>query len=399
MISNNSILLGNRVIKQLVRDKRTFGMVVVVPIIITLIFGLAIAGEIENVPVIIIMEDTNEILTIPVGHPMNPSPSAINISIDSIGASIQEFLDSDVRTKVVVKTNLADAMEDVDQEKITGVIHLPENLTKNFLSSLLGAESEDITVDLYLDGTRPTLVQGIISALQDAINSTMADISDSINQDFAFIKLSNTYSNDLDDLTAFDVTIPGVIALILNFLIILIGTLMLVRETTYKTKSRLLSTPIKPYEVVLGYMIGLMFLAIMMCTSVVSISVFLFNAKVVGDMVQLYIVILLFGSIFVFMGVFLSNFARNELQAIQFGPFISFPSMALCGFLVPIEILPTWLQPVAYLLPMTYGIKVFRGIMLKGYSIIDVLPDFMILVGFALVFLVLAVLTIKSTVE
>ena len=137
-----------------------------------------------------------------------------------------------------------------------------------------------------------------------------------------------------------------------------------------------------------------------MSLSVMLISTYVFNVTVQGNMIELFLCILIFGLSFVFLGVFLSNFARNELQAVQMGPLIAFPSMALSGFLVPVKILPEWLQPLSNIVPMTYGIKLFQGIMLKGYNITgnsNMLYDFGVICFIAILFLVLALVSIKPT--
>jgi ABC-2 type transport system permease protein len=101
----------------------------------------------------------------------------------------------------------------------------------------------------------------------------------------------------------------------------------------------------------------------------------------------------------VFLAVFLSNFAENELQAIQFAPLIAFPSMALSGMLVPVKSLPTAAQWISNFVPMTYGIRIFEGIMLKGFSIQQLWLDYIILNLFALVAFILASMTIKDKLD
>jgi ABC-2 type transport system permease protein len=96
------------------------------------------------------------------------------------------------------------------------------------------------------------------------------------------------------------------------------------------------------------------------------------------------------------MAVFLSNFARNELQAVQMAPLIALPSMALSGMLIPINSFPEWVQIVAKFVPMYYGNQIFEGIMLKGYGIADLALQFTIVGTIALLFLVLAIMTVKD---
>ena len=87
------------------------------------------------------------------------------------------------------------------------------------------------------------------------------------------------------------------------------------------------------------------------------ISIGFFGVEARGNLVLLFLAILMYGTTFVCLGAFLSNFARNELQAVQMGPLVAIPSMALSGFLVPIQTLPDWLEPISNIVPLTYGIN------------------------------------------
>lgn len=378
MFLSNTMLLANRVIKQLIRDRRTIGMIIVMPIVITLIFGYAIGGTVQNVPVIIINQDHGAFSK-------------------NLGDSIQNYMTQDPqhRAKISTGTNYTLAKKAVDNSEYTMAILIPENFTYNLIAPL-GNPSLNLTAQLsiYVDDSEPSLVASVIAALQDAmVNAT----SDLIPGHTFGIQISKAYANGFVTVNSLDVAIPGVIALILNFLILLFSTLLLVRENTYRTRGRLLASPIKPREIIMGYSIALGILALFMSLSVMVISVFVFNTTVHGNLLELFLCILVFGLSFVFLGVFLSNFARNELQAVQMGPLIAFPSMALSGFLVPVKILPSFLQPFSNFVPMTYGIRLFRGIMLKGYSIFDMLPDFLVICFIAVLFMVLALISIKPT--
>ena len=115
-----------------------------------------------------------------------------------------------------------------------------------------------------------------------------------------------------------------------------------------------------------------------------------------GNVFLLIFAALLFGIAHIFLAVFLSNFAQNELQAIQFAPLTAIPSMALGGMIIPIVSLPAWLQPVSYIVPLTYGINLFEGIMLKGWGFKELWIDFTVVAGMCLLFFVLAVITVRN---
>ena len=392
MMFNNTLLLANRVMKQLIRDRRTIGMIVIMPILITLIFGYAIGGTVENVPVAIVLNDQDTTITIP--------NTTFSITIN-LGKQIYSSLANDSRVSLTQVSNFNDATRSVDNSDFTVAIDIPANFTSYMASQIFNPSQdagEEPHITVYVDATEPSLVASVVAALQDAINKTTSSFTSITGRSFG-IKITQDYANGIKNVTGLDVAIPGVIALILNFLVLLFSTLLLVRENTYRTRARLLASPIRPREIIMGYSLALGILALVMSLSVMLISVYLFNVSVHGNIFELFLCIVIFGLSFVFLGVFLSNFARNELQAVQMGPLIAFPSMALSGFLVPVKILPAFLQPFVNIVPMYYGIKLFRGIMLKGYSILDMLPDFLIILGIAIFFLILALISIRPTTD
>ena len=134
----------------------------------------------------------------------------------------------------------------------------------------------------------------------------------------------------------------------------------------------------------------------MMVVVVLVVGIGLFGAVVRGDPVLLFTAAVLYALSQVLLAVFLSNFARNEFQAVQLAPLIAFPSMALSGMLVPISSLPTWIQPISKLVPMYYANQLFEGIMLKGYDVGTLAFDFLVVIAMAISFLVLAMSTVKD---
>ncbi len=381
---SNTFLLANRVLKQLIRDHRTIGMIIVMPILITFIFGYAIGGQVQHIPVAIIVQDQGF--------------SALN-EHKNLGQEIFANLHSDSTVKLFNASNFQLASKNVDNSKYNVAILIPVNFTQDLLLPLLYPSQPNSlpkpVIHTYVDDSEPSIVVSVLGALQDAINKTINE--NTINGHSFGIQVTQAYAHGIRDVNSLDVTIPGVIALILNYLVLLFSTLLLVRENTYGTRSRLLASPIRPREIIMGYSIALGILSLFISLSIMVISVFAFHATVHGNILELFLCILIFGLGFVFLGVFLSNFARNELQAVQMGPLIAFPSMALSGFLVPVKFLPSFLQPLSKIVPMYYGIELFRGIMLKGYSILDMLPDFLAIVGAAVFFLILALISIRPT--
>jgi ABC-2 type transport system permease protein len=160
--------------------------------------------------------------------------------------------------------------------------------------------------------------------------------------------------------------------------------------------SRLYATPLSAFERLLGFSFALLILGIGMTGVVLLIGVVLFGAIVQGSFFILLLGAILYALLTIFLAVFLSNFAKNELQAVQMVPLIVLPSMALSGMLIPVSSFPGWVQTIAQFVPMYYANRVFEGIMLKGYGIGNLTSELTIICGMASLFFTLAAITVKD---
>jgi len=98
------------------------------------------------------------------------------------------------------------------------------------------------------------------------------------------------------------------------------------------------------------------------------------------------------------MGILASVFARTEFQVIQFIPLLIIPQALLSGLIWPVEEMPAYLQPLAYIMPLTYANRALRDVMLRGWGLAEIWPDLLILLGFALLFVVLGALLTRREV-
>jgi ABC-2 type transport system permease protein len=364
-----------RVLKQMSRDRRTLGMMIIMPAVIMLIFGFALGGQVKNVPILVDNQDAG--YTLVVGQ--NSS------SIFHLGDSILSTLQLDDRVRVVIG-NFNQGKVGVDNGTYYSAIEIPLNFSQSLILKNSGRPL-NVSIPLYIDGTKPAIEASILGALQSALQTSISTGGVAFNEQFAFGGAQ--YSG-------LDVSIPSVTAFVLTFLVLLISLIIVARETTSGILPRLYSTPLSAIERLLGYSIALLLLGFIMVSVILVIGIGVFGVVVRGSIVLLFFGAILYALLHVFMAVFLSNFARNELQAVQMAPLIALPSMALSGMLIPVNSFPGWVQTVARFIPMYYGNRVFEGIMLKGYGITDLAPEFIIIGGIALLFLVLALISVKD---
>ncbi|MCE7738909.1 MAG: ABC transporter permease [Candidatus Heimdallarchaeota archaeon] len=367
-----TMAIAFRTMNQFRRDRRTIALMSIVPIVIMLIFGLAFSGEVRNVPVII---DNQDVLY------TNPFPP---ISLH-LGPNITDNLVADDGVDVTFG-NYDQGIDSVELGDVYAAVLIPANFSELVVRMLTG---ENVTIQLYvyIDATKPTIRASVMSTIYDALDSAVGDRG---------IKLVQILAHDGAEFTGLDVGIPSVIAFVIIFLLVIVGTITVTREKIQGTQDRLYSTPLRSSERLLGYVIGLLLIAILMISLTLIFGVLVFGVKVHGNVFLLIFAALIFGIAHVFLAVFLSNFAQNELQAIQFAPLTALPSMALGGMLVPIVSLPVWLQPLSYVVPLTYGINLFEGIMLKGWGFKELWVDFTVVAGMCLLFFILAVVTVRN---
>ncbi|MHA2170649.1 MAG: ABC transporter permease [Candidatus Kariarchaeaceae archaeon] len=371
------ISVTKRVLRQLVRDRRTFGMILALPIVIMLIFGTALSGEVKNVPIIIQNED-------------NPyDPPGLPVLIDA-GTTITDSLLDDDRVKVDPKEQNWDrAVELVEDGEFSAVVRIPSTFSESLFNRIQD-QSVELTLYIYIDGTKPSIRASIMGALQEALQDALGGETFTLEETLA-------YGNA--EYEGLDVAIPAVMALVLTFLVLLISLVTIIRDKLYGTQNRLYATPLTKLERLLGFVLALSIIGMLMAVSVISIGTLIFGAEVRGSLFLLVASAYLYAVSNIFLAVFLSNFAENELQAIQFAPLIAFPSMALSGMLVPVNTMPELAQIVSDFIPMSYGVTIFEGIMLKGQGIADLGYEYLILNLYALIAFILAILTVKDKMD
>src|SRR5665647_726943 len=363
-----------RILTQISRDKRTIAQMIFIPAIIMLIFGLVAGGAAKNLPILIDNQD--------IGYNI---PSAQNSTSLHFGNSISSSLQSDNRVTVNVGSFNSGKIG-VDNGTYYATILFPANFSKVLFLRTTGQDL-NASVTIYIDGTNPTIQATVLAAIQNSIQTTFGSGGVVFDQQFAFGGV---------EFTGLDVSIPAVIGLVLTQIVLLISIITLVKETTSGVMSRLYATPLSAFERLLGFSFALLILGIGMTGVVLFIGLVIFGAIVQGSFILLFFGAVLFALLNIFLAVFLSNFAKNELQAVQMVPLITLPSMALSGMLIPVSTFPDWVQTVAHFIPMYYANRVFEGIMLKGYGIGNLTSEFTIIGGIAILFFTLAVLTVKD---
>lgn len=217
------------------------------------------------------------------------------------------------------------------------------------------------------------------------------------------------------DSTQLDALGPVILGYFAYFFVFLLTGVSFLRERTGGTLERLLATPVAKAEIVIGYMTGFGILAtiqviilLAFCLADVqvpalgplpafSLGLGVANA---GSPLLVFVIVLLLAIGAVNLGIMISTFARTELQVIQFIPIVIVPQGLLGGLIWPVESLPDVLQPIARMMPLTYGIEGLRSVLVRGAGLGDptIQLDLAVLAGVAVLFALLATRTIRREV-
>ena len=192
-----------------------------------------------------------------------------------------------------------------------------------------------------------------------------------------------------------DYIAPALLATLALFFSFLLTGISFLRERSQGTMERLMASPVSRPDIVIGYLLGFFIFALTQSLIIVLFTLYVLGVNYRGDLWQIFIfqIVIITGA--VNLGIFVSTFARNEFQMVQFIPLIIVPQIFLSGVVWPVEQMPDYLQWFAKILPLRYGVDGLREIMLYGKSLLDVGFDLLVLIGFAVITSLLAALTLR----
>lgn len=194
--------------------------------------------------------------------------------------------------------------------------------------------------------------------------------------------------------TFFDTLLPIMIGFVVFFFVFLISGIALLRERTTGTLNRLLATPIKRGEIISGYLAGYGIFALIQTMLIVGFTIFAFKMQILGSIWNILLINILLAFVALAMGLFISSFATSEFQMVQFIPVVVIPQIFFSG-IIPIDQMANWLQPIARIMPLYYGASAMSNVIQKDVGFLTILPKLSILVGFAILFLILNLVSMR----
>ncbi len=336
----------------------------------------------------------------------DPLPNLLNVSLynpdlgwailhDKLSDEVCDILEDDNTMDIKEVKSVKNNEDDIRKGNVRGIIIFPDDFTYKALVT------KEIKLKVKLDGAEPQACAAIMSALSSALSDAFEDSFDK-----SVFEIDEYYYNNIDEtdepvesITYFTPAIIGFIAFFFGFILTMLS---FIRERKEGTMERILTSPLKRSEIIIGYIISFSILSIIQSTVTIIVAVLIFNAQIefsVLILLQAYLIIYLLLLTALGLGIFLSTLAKTEFQIIQFIPLVIMPFMLLSGVWAPVETLPGPLRVVSSFIPLTYANNAMRDLFLRGENIIGVIIPVSILAGFACLMIILGIFKLSKTLQ
>lgn len=329
-----------RILRQFARDKRTIAMVFVAPVAVLWLLSVVFAtGEYEP-----------------------------RLALVDVPAPLAQALEAEHAHVHVADTASAAA-----------------ELANNSVDAVLAFSGGKLSVKL--EGSDPTHTKAVLFALKRAASALLPQQSP-FEPEVSFLhgKL---------DMAAFDNFGPVLVGFLVFFFTFIVSGMSFVRERSTGTLERMLATPLRRVEVVLGYALGFAVVVVLQSTLIATVSVTLLHMTLVGSFAWLLVVVLLLALTALALGTLLSAFARSEFQMFQLIPIVIVPQIFFSG-LFPVEKMARPLQLLGNCMPLTFGAHAMREVMIRGGGFHEIKLDIAALLAFVAVFLTLNTLALRT---
>jgi ABC-2 type transport system permease protein len=351
-------------LRQLSRDRLTFGMIVGIPLMQMLLFGYAINFDVRGIRAAVVDEaDTSHSRAL----------------IAELGATgVVRFL---------APSGSVDALRRrLNAGEISVGVYIPADFERRRL------QADRAAVQLLVDGSEPmidSVARGLASVPLPQRHGTVAPRASPF-------EIRTEYNPERR--TAVQI-VPALIGVILNMTMVIFTASAIVRERERGNFELLITTPIRPAELMAGKLLPYVLIGLVQTTLVLVVGALAFDVPVNGGLLHLYSAAALFIAATLTLGLLISTVTRTQFQAFQLAFFTLLPSILLSGFVFPFDGMPKPAQWIAQVLPLTHFVEMIRGIVLRGAPITDLGTQALKLFVFLTVALVIATLRFRKRLD
>lgn len=364
-------------LKQLSRDKMTFGMIVMIPLVQLMLFGYAINTDARHIPV-----------------------GLVDLSQTSESRAIEQAVMATQSVDFIARyASIKDAEMAITKGEIRAVLYLPVDLPRRlFLHPSYDHMQMHSALTLpigqwIVDGSDTVIASSIRVLRNMPLDEVAGHEVTQTSASFEVVQYFNPEQRTVVNI------VPGLVAVILTMTMILFTSAAIVREHEHGNMEFLITTPIRPMELMVGKITPYVIVGLIQVAIILSVGYWVFSVPIKGGLFSLFCASILFIFASLTLGLVISTVVKNQLQAMQMTIFILLPSILLSGFMFPYDAMPVAAQWVAESLPVTHFMRMIRAIALREASIMLLGKDALWLAVFTIVGIIIASLRFKKKLE
>jgi len=352
--------ISRRLLEQFRRDRRTLALLFVAPIVILSLLGYLLRGSGDR-----------------------PAIGVVNSDQGALGRLVTAQLLGSGRV-TASEMDLSQAEDRLKRGELAGYLVFPSDF------SVRSFRQGSVAPEVHLEGSQPgpngTVLQALAQALAGAAGAGGPRLEPNVS-----------YLHGGANLDTLDYFGAAFIGLVVFFLVFVITSVAFLRERAQGTLERLMASPLRRGEIVLGYMLGFTTVALVQGLIVLLFCLYVLRVHNAGNVALIFLLEALMAVAAVNLGIFLSMFARTEFQAVQFIPIVIVPQVMLSGILFPVSTEPGPLQYLSNVLPLTYAVYGLRDVMIKGADLTSpaLQLDALVVLGFCLLLIGAATATLR----
>ena len=353
-----TIAIAKKVIKELLRDKRTLALMFIAPVFIMWLMNLMFSAS-----------------------------TTVNVKLAT----------QDLPTGLVTKM---DELDHVDIETYQDLDQAKEALANEKVDAVISYKDGEYQVDYAnTDASKTSMIRQVLrtsiaSEGTDQLVSRVKQALPQLDSDVKTPEIKESYQYGDENTSFFTSMIPVLIGFVVFFFVFLISGMALLKERTSGTLERLLATPVKRSEIVYGYMLSYGIIAIFQTAVVVLAAIWLLDVEVVGNILNVIIVNVVLALVALAFGILLSTLAKSEFQMMQFIPLVIMPQLFFSG-IIPLSSMGEWALTVGKFLPLTYSGDAISQIILYGHNLGDILSNLGVLMIFLIILTILNIVGLR----
>ena len=354
-------------VRQLRRDRITLAMILGIPVMQLVLFGYAINLNLRG-------------LDAGIADQANTAASR---------ALVMDMVATGVIKPRLAATSPAQLMEALRRGRISVGVVVPPDFERRRFD---GREA----VQVLVDGSDTVVQSAAIQLAQLPLDTRPAGNAKSERSGPGQVGVVSFYNPERR--SAVNI-VPGLVGVILTMTMVLFTAVAIVRERERGNMELLIATPLSRSELMVGKVLPYIVIGLLQTTVVLALGMWLFQVPVRGSVLDVYVAASLLIVANLTLGLLISTKAQSQFQAMQMTFFVFLPSILLSGFMFPFAGMPRVVQWLAEVLPLTHFLRLVRGVMLRGASLLELWPEVLALLAFTTVMMAAAILRFRKRLD